>query len=304
LQTSAIDIEIFLPDLFAQEICDFYLSPRYLRGSDFLMRWSQGRWAEDIVVRAINATNEFHAVPYGPSSVAPSDPKEMELYFERLDRAGAVGKRPDLLILPRPRYEAIQGQLEAIGTANIAFTPEESLAFLYSKALIAVEVENSLWVASQMPDYGKGKPLASLGHPELIGFAKAKKAPTIIIKDEDLEPLQQWEACWGITIFIFHVFYDQAYYIPLQRARWLIEEGIIAPTKQTFYAPSGATTHKYIYKIWYTLAHPLGTMIKEPEMAAKFVQDPNGHILPYVHFFGGEIALSSEILSELRSRLR
>jgi len=304
LQTIAVDLEILLPESFSQELCDFYLNPRYLRGSDFLMRWSQGRWAEDVVVRAVNATGEFWAVPYGPSSVAPSDPQEMERYFERLDQAGAIGKRPDLLILSLPDYETIRRQLDIVGLENIPFTPEASLHFLLSKALIAAEVENSLWVGSQMPDYGKGKPLARQGYPDLIGFTKSKKVPTVIIKDEDLEPLQQWEARWRVPLFVFHVFYDQAYHISLQRARWLINEGIIVPTKQTFYAPGGPTTHKLIYKIWYTLAYPLGRLIRSPEMAAKFVQDKNGHILPYVHFSGGEMALSQEIVEELRGRVR
>jgi len=303
LQTTAVDLEILLPELFSQELYDFYLNPRYLRGSDFLMRWSQGRWAEDIVMRAINATNEFQAIPYGPSSVAPSEPQEMEQYFERLDRAGVIGKRPDLLILSQPEYEAIRGQLDRISLENIPFTPEESLGFLLSKALIAVEVENSLWIASQMPDYGKGTPLIKLGHPELFGFSKNKKVPTVIIKDEDLGPLSLWESQRKVPIFIFHVFHDQAYYISLQRARWLIAEAVISSTKQTFYAPGGPTTHKLIYKIWYTLAHPLGTMTQAPEMTAKFVQDKNGHILPYVHFSGGEMSLSLKVLEELRGRL-
>ena len=104
LQTAKVELELLLPNLFFQ-VCELYLNPRYLRGSDFLMRFSQGRWAEDIVVRTINETDEFRAVPYGPSSVAPSDPQQMEQYFERLDRAGTIGKRPDLLVLPRGYYE-------------------------------------------------------------------------------------------------------------------------------------------------------------------------------------------------------
>jgi len=76
LQTTEVDLDLLLSDLFAQVLCEFYLNPRYLRGSDFLMRFSQGRWAEDILVRTINATDDLRAVPYGPSSVAPSDPHE------------------------------------------------------------------------------------------------------------------------------------------------------------------------------------------------------------------------------------
>jgi len=116
--------------------------------------------------------------------------------------------------------------------------------------------------------------------------------------------LTEWEGSFNIPIFVFHVFYDQAYYISLQKALTLINEGVIPPTEQTFYAPSGPTTSKAIYKIWYTLAHPLGTMTRQSEMSAKFIQDKNGHLLPYVYFSGGEMALSEEILAELRSRLR
>ena len=90
----------------------------------------------------------------------------------------------------------------------------------------------------------------------------------------------------------------------MQKARELIDVGVIPPTEQTFYAPGGATTHKHIYKIWYTLAYPLGTLTLAPELSAKFIQAKNGHILPYVHFSGGRMALSEEILTELWSRLR
>jgi hypothetical protein len=333
LETTDIVLDFLIPDQFPQLVCEFYLNPRYLRGSDFLMRFSQGRWAEDILVRTINTTNDFRAIPYGPSSVAPSEPQEMERYFERLDKAGATGKQPDLLILRRNDYEAVRPKLERIGIANLPFTPETDLDFLRSRAVIMVEVENSLWVARNMPDYGKGEKLSDLvtkkrrfrkpesierwerwtkdvqrfisaspKRGELEGFLESKKLPTVIIKDEDLGPLIEWEDKFSLPIFVFHVFYDQAYYISLQQARALIENGVIPPTEQTFYAPGGPTTSKAIYKIWYTLTHELGTMTRPPEMSAKFIQDKNGHILPYVHFSGGEMTLSEEILTLLRSR--
>ena len=335
LQTTKIEIDLFLPSLFAQELCGLYLNPRYLRGSDFLMRFSQGRWAEDIVVRTINATDEFRAVPYGPSSVAPSDPYEMERYFERLDMAGTIGKRPDLLVFSRDDYEAIRLRLDEVGVANLPFIPESELDFLHSRAIIAVEVENSLWIAREMPDYGKGIPLVELiakrrrfRKPEkierweawiknvrrfcerseerkrLMGFMETAKVPTVIIKGEDIEPLREWEATFDVPIFIFHLFYDEAYYISFQDVCELIESGVIFPIQQIFYAPGGPTTRKHIYKIWYTLALPLGTMVQEPELSARFVKDDNGHILPYVHFSGGKMVLSAEILAELRGRLR
>jgi hypothetical protein len=68
---------------------DFILNPRRLRGSDFLMRWSQGVWSEDRLVQAIHETGAYFTLPYGPSGTAPdNDVREFELYFERLEAAG------------------------------------------------------------------------------------------------------------------------------------------------------------------------------------------------------------------------
>ncbi len=40
---------------------DFIINPRRLRGSDFLMRWAQGRWSEEIVIRALNQTERYES---------------------------------------------------------------------------------------------------------------------------------------------------------------------------------------------------------------------------------------------------
>ena len=88
---------------------DFLLNPRRLRGSDFLMRWSQGRWSEDLLIGAVNGTGKFVAIPYGPSSTAPDDdPRKFELYFEELDKANpAARKRPDLIIVTAESLKSV-----------------------------------------------------------------------------------------------------------------------------------------------------------------------------------------------------
>ena len=47
------------------EWSSFLLNPRRLRGSDFLMRWSQGVWSEERVTQAVNQHSEFFAIPVG-----------------------------------------------------------------------------------------------------------------------------------------------------------------------------------------------------------------------------------------------
>ena len=137
---------------------DFWLNPRRLRGSDFLMRWSQGVWSEKRLIEAVNATNEFIAIPYGPSGTAPTDSvREFELYFERLEAAG-LGKikRPDLLIFRGSDKSALEGDIAAAGgLSELPFIAEDDkrMAAILKRALIAVECENSLWRGQKMPDF-------------------------------------------------------------------------------------------------------------------------------------------------------
>jgi hypothetical protein len=74
---------------------------------------------------------------------------------------------------------------------------------------------------------------------------------------------------------------------------------LIEPTFQVFQAPGGATTKKAIYKFYYHYAYQLGVTQEEPRLIADQIVDKNGHILPYVRFEGGRMALSGEALATL-----
>lgn len=261
---------------------EFMLNPRRLRGSDFLMRWSQGVWSEKRVVQAVAETSDYLALAYGPSGTAPEgDVRAHELYFERLEKAGlGAQKRPDLLIFRRSEADSVAAFVARIGgETELPFIPESDLLPLLSRAIVGIECENSLWKARQMPDYGAElKPQKRLdGRP---GLKKTAIVPTIILKEEDRGPLGRWQADTGVPLHIWHVFYDLAFGISLDAADQLIREGLIEPTVQTFQAPSGPTTRKVIYKIWYHYAYLLATALEEPRLVAEHLADKNGHILP------------------------
>ena len=270
---------------------DFFLNPRRLRGSDFLMRWNQGVWSERIVIESVNETSQYYAIPYGPSSVAPDENhREHELYFERLEEAGlSEMKRPDILIFRKSDEAEIVELVQDIGgEMELPFTPEDNelMQRLLSKAIIAVECENSLWRASQMPDYGSTlRPMRRLDGE--LGLPKKAVLPTVIIKEEDRERLFTWQDQNEISIHIWHVFYDMSFGIGLDAADNLISEGLIEPTHQRFQAPGGATTEKTIYKFYYHYAYRIGEITEEPSLVADSITDRNGHILPFVRFEGG-----------------
>lgn len=306
LSVSVENIELELRGHVAVEWSGFLLNPRRLRGSDFLMRWSQGAWSEERIIQAVHDSQEFFALPYGPSGAAPDDDvRAFELYFERLEAAGlGAVKRPDLLIFEISNQEPVTRLVDDLGgIGELPFTSEENstMQILLKKAVLAVECENSLWKAAHMPDYGAVlKPQKRLGGK--LGLRKNAVLPTIIIKEEDRNPLRAWQHAHGVPIHIWHVFFDRAYGMALDEAERLIEERYILPTEQIFQAPSGATTRKLLYKFYYQYGYPLGEATEEPQLNAKFIEDKNGHILPYVHFEGGKMTLRAEALQLLRSR--
>lgn len=301
LSVSAEEIELELRGFSKVPWLDHWLNPRRLRGSDFLMRWSQGAWSELRLKQAINATKNYYAVPYGPSGVAPTgDVREFELYFERLDKAGlAKNKRPDLLIFKKNDQKLIDGFIKNVGgTEELPFIEEEKLEDLLNKSLIAVECENSLWKAEKMPDFNAElKPYKRLGGK--LGLKKNAVLPTVILKEEDRDPLFDWQRGNDIKIHIWHVFYDRAYGLSLDEAQRLIDERLIELTIQTFQAPGGATTKKGIYKFYHQYAYPVGISEEEPTLRPAYIEDKNGHILPYVKFEGGKLKLLPTVFGVL-----
>jgi hypothetical protein len=303
LSISAEDVEIELRGQSHISWADFLLNPRRLRGSDFLMRWSQGVWSEKRLIQAVNETGKYFALPYGLSGVAPQeDIREFELYFERLQQAGLGRlKRPDLLVFRQSDEVSVKEVVQKLGgIQELPFISEEDMNIkeILSRAVLAVECENSLWRASRMPDYeSELKPQRRLGGQ--LGLKKSAVLPTVIIKEEDRLPLRKWQEQRGIKIHIWHVFYDLAFGLALDTAEDLLVSGKIEPTVQTFQAPSGATSRKTIYKFYYHYAYSLGEAKEEPVLVSAYIEDKNGHILPYVRFEGGSLVISSEALQVL-----
>jgi len=93
LSVSAEDIEFTLRDAKYLPWADFLLNPRRLRGSDFLMRWSQGAWSEERMPQAMKVTGKHFALSYGQSgTVTENGVRALELYFDCLEEAG-LGRR-------------------------------------------------------------------------------------------------------------------------------------------------------------------------------------------------------------------
>jgi hypothetical protein len=141
LPATELEWEFDGSDRLTPDELGFLINPRRLRGSDFLMRWAQGRWSEEIVIQALDQTNQFGIIPYGPSTVAPDDPTELELFFEKMDVIAQEGKRPDLLLYDKITFKWVQSELEKrLGRVEkMAETPSVELRDVIAKARAAFE---------------------------------------------------------------------------------------------------------------------------------------------------------------------
>jgi hypothetical protein len=286
-------------DQFAPSELDFRFNPRRLRGSDFLMRWSQGRWSEEIVIRALNQTRQFGVIPYGPSTIAPEDPHELELFFETMDTIAQEGKRPDLLLYEKTRFHWARTSLERrLGNIEkIVETPSTQLRDVIVQAHAALEIENSLWVTEKMP--GFGKPFSRYTRGKNKGRLKPSGIiPTIIIKEEDIPRLQQWEEAYGVPIYVVHIFYDRGYFVKFDEVMDLLDSGELGMEIQRFTNPDGtASSPKQIVKVPYILCKEFGMVSGQGLKPMTFV-DKNGKVMTYATFSGGEIQLLPAVFKE------
>lgn len=302
------DIEFTLDGIEEIPWSPFWLNPRRLRGSDFLMRWSQGLWSEERFTYAVNQTSKYFCIAYGPSGTAPSDDvRAFELYFERLEAAGLSDmKRPDLLIFSLKNKYTVDKILSEIGgEEELPFTSEDDpkMQQLLHLAILAVECENSLWIPKKMPNYGeKLRPMGRLGGK--LGLPKTAKLPTVIIKEEDRGRLIDWQTQRKVPIHVWHGFYDLAFGLALDRANELIEKGSIEPRLYKYQSANGSVNEKMIYNFYYHYAYPLAEALEDPMLVADYIVDKNGHILPYVRFEGGKMNITKQALEVVRKIAR
>ena len=268
------------------------------------MRYEQGRWSEERIIEAINNTTEFRAVPYGRSRVLiTTDRAKIEEYWRKYTEVEKYGKRPNIIVFKKDYYDKIKNMLSEDPT----LMSEEEWGPLIKQSVCGIEAENSLWRASKMPDKDLKLPLPRIN---LI-------APNIWVKKEDVERLLEWQAVYNKPIYIVQVFYDLAYAARLRticekaqriysykerrlKIKAMKREGLIITKQKYTNSRTGISQEKVVYRLHPAAAILFGRVTREPSLKTEVLEDERGKILPYVHFIGGSLTLSKEILNEWR----
>lgn len=278
------------------------------RGLDFLVRIEQGRWAEDLVIDAINNTQKFVALRYGLSrAVLVKGGREWLEYWEKYQKVEKYGKRPNVLIFKKKVYEALEPGLNQLISeyGDSSLIPEDTWRKYVEKALCALEVEMSLWKASKMPDKDMKLPLRKIN----------VVAPMIWVKEDDAFKLEEWYNEYRKPIYVVQVFYDLAFIASLteivekarrvksacnkrEEAKKMKEEGLIISKQKFVDGRTGATVTRVVYRLHPAAAKIFGILEQPPRIEVNVLEDERGKILPFLKFSNGKLRLNPEILDE------
>ena len=282
--------------------------PPQFRGSDFTMRWEQGRWAEEVVMKAINSTRQFRAIPYGRSQIsAETDPQTKAEYWRNYVEIEKNWKRPDFLVLRKSALarnrRAWRGLLRRPTVSS-----DQQLSNVLKHSVCGLECENSLWKTKRMPDADTTLPLSKLN---II-------APRIWVKEEDTEGLSRWSRRFHRPIVVVQVFFDRAYAVTykklisrVRRINKLRSEkkrnalqkqlGVILVRWGYGDSRTGRETTKLVYTCHHTVGVRFGDFIESPGRKPRVITDKNGKMMPYVRFVGGRMRLTADALKLLRT---
>lgn len=282
------------------------------RGIDFNHRFNTSRWAEELLLGALNDRRTgLYCVRLGLSQISQDGiPGEDDTDV----------KEPDLLVFERTALTARELELlEAtdltrLRASQIAGAPR--LMRLLQKARAAVEVEFSPYRASEM----KGRHWRPKSQQELDRrprkHANPPTAPNIWVKLEDLPRLRGWAQRFGLPVVVTHLFDQEAFAIdlrrivefersfprtPAQQVRKQLLTGIFRKDQSYDRVDAqGAGERKTVFVVTPAAAIKVGD-VHDVHVAAQLGLSASGKYVTHVVFEGGKLSLDPEFLEYLRA---
>ncbi len=234
------------------------------RGSDFEARWTEGAWAEKLILDALNGLPQLLAVQFGiTEGTAFWSSKDMAA--RNLPDQTQHGKRPDILIFRRQHMR----NSELSEVAELVLMPDKDAEKLARKASLAIESEFSPY------DYKHR-------------LKEYKKELSFTIKDEDLKPLKKWRRHFEVPLGIVQVYFDSTYFLAFQSLIDGIRDGTIKKQIERAYK-------KPVYYPRMSLGIPFAEYLSAPTIRGDVIRDKYGKYTPLRKVEGGKMKLTSEM---------
>jgi hypothetical protein len=281
------------------------------RGIDYEFRFNTSRWAENLLMEALASTYGFTTVRFGLSAVKP----DAEVTY------GTVSyKEPDLLVFESASMT--NGELDMLATENLEtadrslFIGGERLSFVFKKAIAAVEVEFSPYRAKEMKGRDWVPRSKERWKKRPLKHANPPTSPNVIVKEEDLPRLVEWQEFAGVPVVVIHLFDQEAFAIklntlvdfdqkfklkPSRRVELQVTSGIFK-TLQTFDRTdaAGAAEKKWIFRVPPCSAEKVGDVL-DVEVSGQLGISASRKYVAHPIFRNGKIILESSFPKFIRS---
>jgi hypothetical protein len=281
------------------------------RGIDFEHRFNTSRWAEDLLIQALGHRHGLRTVRFGLSAVRPDD---------QLVYGETTYKEPDLLTfvledLTDNQKEILRSEnLETVDRAQ--FDEGHRLQFVFEKALAAIEVEFSPYRAKEMKDRNWVPRTLERWNQRPLKRANPPTAPNVIVKEEDLPKLTEWQVNTGVPIAVVHLFDQEGFAVtldtlrefderytrhPAQQTRQQITTGIFK-TVQTYdrVDAQGAAEKKTIFKVTPAAGIKVGDL-EDVKVSSQLSVSSSKKYVTHPIFSSGRLSVSEEFLQLLRN---
>lgn len=177
--------------------------------SEFLANRAMGDWAEDILAKAIAASEPKWTVSrYGNAErISAGEDGFKAFYLGVMTEVRLYGKRPDLLL-----FEKTQHAPEDMTGMSV-----EQAASLVPTAIAAIEVRSSKYEALKYMRVRKAD--------RENGAVAARQTPSFTVKVEDLRIVYRWVERYGVPQSYCQVFFDVVYAINFLKIFEIIASG-------------------------------------------------------------------------------
>lgn len=280
------------------------------RGIDFEHRFKTSRWAEDLLIHALGRRHGLCTVRFGLSAVRPED---------QLEYGTTTYKEPDLLTFVLE--ELTDAQKEILRTVDLEtaersqFEEGHRLHFVYAKAMGAIEVEFSPYKAREMKDRNWEPRTVERWNQRPLKRANPPTAPNVIVKEEDLPKLLEWQESTNVPIVVVHLFDQESFAItldalhnfneryekhPAEQTRQQMTSGIFK-TVQTYdrVDAQGAAEKKTIFRVTPAAAVKVGNL-EGVKVDSQLDVSSSKKYVTHPIFSGGRLEVSDEFLRLLR----
>lgn len=283
------------------------------RGIDFAHRFKTSRWAEDLLIHALGERHGLCTVRYGLSKIQSAE--------DLLVYGTTAYKEPDLLTfaledLTDPEKEILRKvDLEIADRSE--FQEGHQLHFAHTKARAAIEVEFSPYKAREMKGRDWAPRSVARWDQRPLKRANPPTAPNVIVKEEDLPKLLEWQKTTGVPMIVVHLFDQEAFAIalndlhafnegyesrPAEQTKKQMTSGIFK-TIQTYdrVDAQGAAEKKTIFRVTPAAAVKVGDL-ENIKVDAQLALSSSKKYVTHPIFSGGTLEVTIEFLKLLRNQ--